>query len=167
MGIIFPAVEQLPSANEDARADWRHAVPGNIELGDVTVACLRSGQGAEDSEVLGERDTQAARVGAEDKDVRGGSAGDTQLKLNLAIGVRDEEFADGVRVEYGALGRKDNRRQTLVGEDGIDLDEERVAREAAGFTETGPAVVALCGSGPDGALLVGKGAPPGREAAKD
>src|ERR1035437_9479745 len=83
-GEIFPAVADLPGANEDARAGRGRAVSVNEELGDVAVARFRGRQAAEDGEMLGERDARAARVGAEDQDVRDRRTGDTELEINRA-----------------------------------------------------------------------------------
>jgi hypothetical protein len=125
--LVFPAIEQLPRADEDARAARGLAIPVNKELGDIAVARLHCGQDAEDSEVLDERHTHASRISAKDEDERGRNARDAQLELNLLTGVGDEELGDGVCVERRALCRKDDRRQPLVSKDGVDFDEERIA----------------------------------------
>lgn len=83
-GGILPAVEHLPGPDKDARPGRGDAVPRNIEISDIAVARLRSGQHAEDSEMLGERDARAARTRGEDKDARRGSTRDTQLELRHA-----------------------------------------------------------------------------------
>ena len=37
-GEVLPAVDLLPGANADLRTDRGHAVPGNVEVGDVAHA---------------------------------------------------------------------------------------------------------------------------------
>ena len=64
--LVFPAIEQLPRADEDARAARGLAIPVNKELGDIAIARFRWGQDAEDSEVFGERHTHASRMSAKE-----------------------------------------------------------------------------------------------------
>src|ERR1035437_3150559 len=66
LGIILPAVDELPGADEDARAGRGLAVAVNVELPDVAVARFRGGQAAEDREVVGVGDARTARGSAED-----------------------------------------------------------------------------------------------------
>ena len=81
-GGVFPAVDLLAGADEDAGADGRLAEPVNVEFGDVAEACLRCRQEAENDEVQGEGDFRAARGRVEDDGVRDGDAADAELEVN-------------------------------------------------------------------------------------
>ena len=158
-GGISPAVADLPGADEDARAGRGHAVPINVELGDVAVARFRGRQAAKNGEMLGEGDARAPRVGGEDKDVRGRSAGDAELEIHHAASVGDDEFGRRVGAETGTFGPGEYRLEALVGQSSIDFHEDQVAGETARLTETGPAAGVRVARRPRGALVGGEGAP--------
>ena len=166
-GEISPTLAHLPGANEHARAGPGRAIPVNVELGDVAVARFRGGQAAKNGKVLGEADARAARGRAEDQDVRGRSGRDTELEINRAAGVGDDEIAHGIGVELGALGWGKDRRLTLKREGGIHFHEDQVRGEARRLTETGSAAGGTGVARPRGALVGGQGAPQGPDAAKD
>src|ERR1039458_2025623 len=166
-GEIYPTLAHLPGANEDARAGGGSAIPVNVKLGDVAVARFRGRKAAKNGKMLGEANARAARDRAEDQDIRDRSGRDTELELNRAAGVGDDEIARGIGVELGALGWGEDGRKALKREGGIHFHEDQVRGEARRLTETGSAAGGTGVDRPRGALLVGEGAPQGPDAAKD
>src|ERR1039457_6700006 len=114
-----PTVTLLAGGDEDARAGRGHAVPVNVELGDVAIARFGGGQAAEDGEMVDEADACAAWGRAEDYDVRGRSGRDAELEIKRAAGVGDREVAHGAGVEPGTLRRGEDGRETLSDAGGI------------------------------------------------
>ena len=105
------------------------------------------------------RDARAARGGAEDHDVLGRGAGDTELEVNVTAGIADDQLADGIHGELRPLGRVQEHGEIDCGALAIDLYEERAASERPALSQIGSAGEVRPAGYPGLALRLGEFAP--------
>jgi hypothetical protein len=116
---IRPAVNVLAGANPNGRAGFRHAVPGNVKLGDVAPAVGRWWQQPQEREVLHAADGSPYRGGALHQRVLGRRARDAELERNLPTGVRNDQLDHRVETEDRLGGREVQLGQVEIGPPGI------------------------------------------------
>src|ERR1035437_3607243 len=108
---------------------------------------------------------RTAQLGAEDDDVLGGFANDTELEAKGTVDVSDGELPHGVRAKPRGGGRVEDHGLAHDRQVAVELDEEQVSRESAGLVHAAPGVGAKRGGLPGGVLVFGQGAPEGAGAA--
>src|SRR5208282_2071605 len=163
---IGPPVNVLASADPNGRADLRHAIPGNVKLGDVAPAVGRRWQQPQEGEVLYATDASPDRGGALHQRVLGRRAGDAELERNLATGVGNDQLGHRVGTEDGLGGREVELGQVKVGAPCVQTRKEVVAVQAHPAARFGYKGIISRGKAPRGALLGAKSAPAPEDSAE-
>src|SRR5208337_3399177 len=163
---IGPPVNVLAGANPNGRAGFRHAIPGNVKLGDVAPAVSRRWQQPQEREVLHAADTGPDRGGALHQRVLGRRAGDAELERNLATGVGNDQLGHRVGTEDGLGGREVELGQVKVGAPCVQTRKEVVAVQAHPAARFGYKGIISRGKAPRGALLGAKSAPAPEDSAE-
>ena len=157
-GFAFPAVYLLLRVDEDAPAGPGHAVPltmrPKVQLGEVGLPAVRSGQQAEEGEVAAVRLARFAWRGAEDHRVPGGEYGHTELEGRVAARVGNSELANRVRLEFWARGGRSQRGQADLGARFIQLQVKQLPGERIGLAIAATGADLLGAHGPESALLI-------------
>jgi hypothetical protein len=137
----------------------RHAITGDVKVGDVAPTVLRGRQQPQEREMVNIANSTPDRRGAIHQSVLGRRAWDAELEGELAPREGSDQFVHGVLAEHRLGGWEIELGQAEVGAPHVQAHKEVVAAEAHLVARFGYEVSVSCGSAPCSALCRGQCAP--------